>query len=114
MGPVEVVTVPAFSSRRSTTAEERTKMPAKPISEQAVSMAIEHKQDDHRSESTKVGRLSVAEPSAANDSSLAEVNPARGTPDCEVEAVAEMEKEAAVTGARVRYTDNGTIRPSLT
>jgi hypothetical protein len=114
--PVEVVVVPAPSPRRSTSTEKGRTMPTKPISEQVVSMTVDREQDDHASESTKAERLPVADLSGANDSRLAEANPAVvacGTTGYEVEAEAEVEKEAVVADAQVCLIENNIILSPL-
>lgn len=107
MEPVEVMVVPAPSPVRSTPTETRTKMPAKPISEQVFVMCAEGKQDDHTSNSTKVE--SVTEPHATDVSYFVEVNPSAavsGIVGHEVEAEVEVEKEVAAAGAQVCHSDN--------
>jgi hypothetical protein len=110
--PAEVVATPAPSPRRSTSTEKGTKMPAKPISEQVVSMTVDREQDDQLSEPTKAERLPVAELSATNNLRLAQANPgvvACEPADYEVGAEAEVEEEAVVAGAQVRHIENNTI-----
>lgn len=117
MEPVEVVVVPTHSPKGSTLTETRTKIPTKPISEQAFSISVEHRQDDRTSESTKAERLPVAEPCTAHSLRLVEADPAvaaRGAVDYEVEAEMEVEREAVVASGQVRHISNNTIRYRLT
>ena len=117
----EVITVLVPSLVRSAPTENRAKAPTKPISEQALALNVEQKQDDHASKSTTTERPSLAEPCDANDSRLVEADPpvaASGGVDREVEFEAEVEvevrKEAAVTGAQVRRIDDNTACSLLT
>jgi hypothetical protein len=112
---VEVNTVLVTPLERSASAENRAKAPTKPISEQALALNVEQKQDDHASKSTTTERSSLAEQCDANDSRLVEADPpvaASGRVDREVEV--EVGKEAAVTGAQVRRIDDNTACSLLT
>jgi len=71
--PVEVVDAPALAPVRSASTDKREEMPTKQISERALAMSVE-REDDHTPISIEVGRQSVAELRATNESYLAVAN----------------------------------------
>lgn len=73
--PIEVIAAPAPSPVRSTPAEKRAKVPAKPISGQVFATSVEQRQNDRTSGCTEIGRQPVTGLHAADESPLAQPNP---------------------------------------